>query len=67
MKQKNIYAIHKNNFELEEKRFTQGTVDFISLLEENINFIDSNQNLLEKKAQKFVDVVSLYKAAGGNL
>lgn len=64
---KNIYAIHKNNFELEEKRFTQGTVDFISLLEENINFIDSNQNLLEKKAQKFVDVVSLYKAAGGNL
>ncbi|HIQ89351.1 TPA: TolC family protein [Candidatus Galligastranaerophilus faecipullorum] len=64
---KNIYAIHKNNFELEEKRFTQGTVDFISLLEENIDFIDSNQNLLEKKAQKFVDVVSLYKAAGGNL
>lgn len=64
---KNIYIIHKNNFELEEKRFTQGTVDFISLLEENIDFIDSNQNLLEKKAQKFVDVVSLYKAAGGNL
>lgn len=64
---KNIYAIHKNNFELEEKRFTQGTVDFISLLEEDIDFIDSNQNLLEKKAQKFVDVVSLYKAAGGNL
>ena len=25
---KNIYAIHKNNFELEEKRFTRGTVDF---------------------------------------
>lgn len=64
---KNIYVIHKNNFELEEKRFTRGTVDFISLLEENIDFIDSNQNLLEKKAQKFVDVVSLYKAAGGNL
>lgn len=61
------YAAQKNNFELEKSRYKNGVSDFISLLNESSQALLEGQNYIEKKTQKFLDMVSLYKSVGGAL
>ena len=64
---KERYISEKDNLNLENKRYKSGTTDIISLLEQSCRCSDSQQNYTQKKAQKFTDLVSIYKSVGGAL
>lgn len=61
------YQVEKNNLELEDKRFSQGTKSFIDLAQQSSKLIISKQSCTLIKAQKLIDMVSLYKSVGGAL
>lgn len=60
-----IYLVEKDNFSLDKLRYKNGVIGFLDFLEakDELNLIE--QNLVEKRAVKFVDLISIYKAAGG--
>ena len=61
------YDTQKNIYFLEKMRYKNGISDYISLLNEDVQTLLEKQNYIEKKTQKFLDAVSLYKSVGGEL
>ena len=61
------YLAQKENYELEKLRNKEGISDDISLLSQSAELFDSEKNYTTKKAQKFIDIISLYKSTGGAL
>lgn len=61
------YLAQKNNFELEKSRLINGVSDYPSYLEQFNQTLFEQQNYTEKKTQKFLDAISLYKSVGGAL
>lgn len=61
------FDTQRNNFELEGLRFENGVSDYVSYLDEYNQTLLEEQNYTEKKTQKFLDAISLYKSVGGAL
>ena len=60
-----MYLTQQENSRLEKLRYDQGVSDFVSFLDENSEALLKKQNYTEKKTQKFLDAISIYKAIGG--
>lgn len=59
------YNVQKNNLKLQKSRYENGLIDNISMLDEMSETFLQEQNFVEKKTQKFLDAISIYKSVGG--
>ncbi len=57
----------KDNFRLVNLNFKEGTASQMDIYVSQIKLYSINQELLNRKAERFIDYITLYKAAGGNL
>lgn len=59
--------VEMKNFKMVQNKHTRGAIGKIELLNQQNELINSNKNLANKKTDNLVNLITLYKAAGGKL
>lgn len=65
----NLKNLHfeEDNFIRVSNSFSSGVSNWIDVLDNQNNFLSEKSKVLNSKVQRFVDIISLYKAVGGRL
>lgn len=66
---KNIksYDMQKSDFKYMQKRYNEGIISNLDLLQQKENLLVINKYVAASKAECYIDQISLYKAVGGKL
>ena len=59
--------LQKKEFGFVEKRYNQGIISYLNLIEQKEALLTINKTVVMDKTDCFIDYVSLYKATGSNI